>query len=65
VRTRDHQWLLIKHRDRHASTTDITLSEPASIVSGRLLAAIAADEGGDVDKAKACDEPKSSVRKTK
>ncbi|HJU06413.1 MAG TPA: DNA polymerase ligase N-terminal domain-containing protein, partial [Nitrospiraceae bacterium] len=65
VRTRDEQWLFIKHRDRHASTADITLSEPASIVSGRLLAAIAAAEGGDVDKAKACDEPKPAVRKAK
>src|SRR5687767_5278040 len=41
VRTRDTQWLLIKHRDRHASDRDITLDQPASIVTGRRLAEIA------------------------
>src|SRR5712691_2115513 len=40
-------WLLIKHRDAHASTEDITEKEPRSVVSGRLLVEIARDEGGD------------------
>ena len=44
-------WLLIKHRDEYASTVDITVTEPRSVLSNRLLAEIAADEGGDVAKA--------------
>jgi bifunctional non-homologous end joining protein LigD len=34
------QWLLIKHRDEHASQEDLTLSKPRSVVSGRTLAGI-------------------------
>ena len=59
VRTRETKWLLIKHRDRYASTKDITVTEPTSIVSGRMLAEIAADEDGDVEKAKTGDPPNS------
>jgi bifunctional non-homologous end joining protein LigD len=55
VRTRDRQWLLIKHRDRYSTTDEVTLSKPASALSGRMLAEIAADEGGDVEKAKTGD----------
>jgi bifunctional non-homologous end joining protein LigD len=44
-------WLLIKHRDEYASTEDITAEKPRSIVSNRLLADIARDGGGDVEKA--------------
>jgi len=44
-------WLLIKHRDQFASTRDITAEEPRSVVSRRLLADIARDEGGNVEKA--------------
>jgi bifunctional non-homologous end joining protein LigD len=44
-------WLLIKHRDAFASKVDITLTEPRSAISNRLLAEIARDEGGDVRKA--------------
>ena len=62
VRTRDRQWLLIKHRDRYASATDITVSEPASIVTGRLLAEIARDDGGNVEKAAAADPPQQTPR---
>lgn len=51
VRTRNRQWLLIKHRDRFASTDDITLSAPTSILTRRTLAQIASDEGGNVEKA--------------
>jgi len=57
VRTRgfgsraDKSWLLIKHRDRYASTKDVTVQEPRSAASHRLLADIARDEGGNVTKA--------------
>jgi len=44
-------WLLIKHRDRYASTKDVTGEEPRSVVSRRLLADIAQDEGGDIERA--------------
>src|ERR1700704_2603458 len=57
VRTRGYgrkarkSWLLIKHRDRYASKRDITVVEPKSVLTGRLLADIARDEGGHVTKA--------------
>jgi bifunctional non-homologous end joining protein LigD len=57
VRTRDRQWLLIKHRDDYASADDIAVSQPASVLTGRKLADIAADEGGDVEKAASGDQP--------
>jgi bifunctional non-homologous end joining protein LigD len=41
VRTRNRQWLLIKHRDRFASTEDVTLTRPLSVVSRRTMAGIA------------------------
>ncbi len=44
-------WLLIKHRDQYASAKDVTQEEPRSVTSRRLLAEIARDEGGDVEKA--------------
>jgi bifunctional non-homologous end joining protein LigD len=45
------QWLLIKHRDRYASTEDILIEEPRSVLTKRTLAEIARDAGGDVTKA--------------
>jgi bifunctional non-homologous end joining protein LigD len=54
VRTRGYggssktSWLLIKHRDAFASTKDVTQQKPRSILTRRLLAGIARDEGGDV-----------------
>lgn len=48
-------WLLIKHRDRYASTDDVTVSKPRSVASKRMLAQIAGDGGGDVRKAAAGD----------
>jgi len=45
------QWLLIKHRDKFASTRDVTAEFPRSVVSRRPLAGIARDQGGDVAKA--------------
>jgi len=57
VRTRGYggsegrSWLLIKHRDQYASTIDIVADKPRSVISRRLLAQIARDEGGNVTKA--------------
>lgn len=45
------QWLLIKHRDRYSSAEDILIEKPRSVLTNRLLAEIARDEGGDVAKA--------------
>ena len=50
-------WLLIKHRDEYASKEDIAETEPRSIVSKRILAEIARDEGGDIVKAASGDPP--------
>lgn len=44
-------WLLIKHRDEYASTKDVTEEEPRSVASQRLLAEIARDGGGDIERA--------------
>jgi bifunctional non-homologous end joining protein LigD len=44
-------WLLIKHRDQHASTDDIVVDKPRSVASKRLMAQIATSSGGDVEKA--------------
>jgi bifunctional non-homologous end joining protein LigD len=70
VRTRgfghnaDRSWLLIKHRDKFASQGDVTLLQPRSIVSGKLLAEIARDGGGDIEKA-ASGDPKSADKPAK
>ena len=50
-------WLLIKHRDEHASKDDVTLEQPRSAISKRMLAQIARDGGGDVEVA-AIGDPK-------
>jgi len=73
VRTRgfgskaDKSWLLIKHRDKFASTNDITAEQPRSVVTKRLLAEIARDHGGDVEKAATGDPPggKSASRRVR
>jgi bifunctional non-homologous end joining protein LigD len=44
-------WLLIKHKDRFASSSDIVASKPRSALSKRLMAQIAATAGGNVAKA--------------
>jgi bifunctional non-homologous end joining protein LigD len=54
-------WLLIKHRDEFASTEDIVTTQPKSAVSKRLLADIARDAGGDVEKA-ATGDPKPEAK---
>jgi len=69
VRTRgysskaDKSWLLIKHRDQYASTKDVAEEMPRSVVSKRLMAEIARDEGGDVEKA-ATGDPQQKVSKS-
>jgi bifunctional non-homologous end joining protein LigD len=50
-------WLLIKHRDLFASKHDITLEAPRSAISGRTLAEIARDGGGDIARAATGDPP--------
>ena len=45
VRMRSRQWLLIKHRDKYASTEDVTIAKPHSVVSRRTLAGIARAAG--------------------
>lgn len=52
-------WLLIKHRDVFASTRDILEEEPRSVISNRLMAEIAFDEGGDVERAAGADPPEA------
>ena len=69
VRTRgfgsrpDKSWLLIKHRDQYASTGDIEEDERRSVLTKRLLAEIAQDEGGDAEKA-ATGDPQPKARAT-
>jgi len=53
---------LIKHRDEFASKSDITLEKPRSVKTQRLLADIARDCGGDVEKASTGD-PQSTGRR--
>ena len=62
VRTREPQWLLIKHRDKYAKEGDITETQPFSVLTKRTLAEIAKDEGGDVKKA-ATGDPKGLPRR--
>jgi bifunctional non-homologous end joining protein LigD len=50
-------WLLIKHRDEHASLEDIAETQPRSVVSNRILIEIARDEGGNLEKAATGDPP--------
>jgi bifunctional non-homologous end joining protein LigD len=56
----DKSWLLIKHRDEFASTEDILAEKPRSVLTRRLLADIARDEGGNVEKAASGDPPTES-----
>jgi bifunctional non-homologous end joining protein LigD len=45
VRTRNRQWLMIKHRDRFTSREDITVTRAQSVVSRRTMAGIARAAG--------------------
>ena len=63
VRTRNRQWLLIKHRDRFASTEDVTVTRPLSVVSRRTMAGIARAAGATPRQlvlAAAADPPRAS-----
>ena len=60
--SRKPQWLLIKHRDRYASDKDLTIDQPRSVLSRRLLAGIARENGGDVAKAAKGDPVPSGAR---
>src|SRR6266550_1995604 len=63
VRTRDRQWLLMKHKDEYAKEgEDIAETQPYSVFTKRTLAEIAADEGGDVKKAATGDPKKLPPR---
>ena len=65
VRTGSTKWLLFKGRDKYARTTDITQTRARSVRTKRLLAQIARDEGGDVEKAATGDParpPRSRAR---
>jgi len=48
VRMQPRQWLLIKHRDRSASTVDVMAAKPRSVVSRRTLAGIARAAGASL-----------------
>jgi bifunctional non-homologous end joining protein LigD len=62
VRTRDRQWLLLKHRDYYTTEEDVTELAPVSILTRRTLAEIAEDEGGNVKKAASGDPKKIPER---
>jgi len=56
-------WLLIKHRDQFASEREVTLDEPTSALTHRLLADIARAEGGDGGQAATGDpQPERTAR---
>ena len=62
VRTRGangRSWLLIKRRDDAASETDVTTNQPRSVKSRRLMAEIAFDEGGEIERAASSDPPEA------
>ena len=64
VRTRgadSRSWLLIKHGRDQAMPADVIDSAPRSVKSRRLMAEIAFDEGGDVERAARADPP-SAIR---
>ena len=64
VRTRDRQWLLIKHRDEYAiEGEEISETQTYSVLTKRTLAEIAEDEGGDVKKAATGDPKKLPPRR--
>ena len=63
VRTRERQWLLLKHRDYYTTDLEVTELAPASIFTRRTLAEIAEDEGGNVNKA-ATGDPKKIPKRT-
>jgi len=64
VRTRDRQWLLMKHKDKYAKEgEDIAETQPYSVLTKRTLTEIAEDEGGVVKKAATGDPKKLPGRR--
>jgi bifunctional non-homologous end joining protein LigD len=66
VRTRNRQWLMIKHRDGAASTDDLTVTRPLSVVSRRRMAGIARAAGASERQlalAQAADPPATTRSK--
>lgn len=64
VRTRDRQWLLIKHRDEYAQEgSEIAEEQPYSVLTKRTLVEIAEDEGGNMKKAATGDPRKLPSRR--
>ncbi len=66
VRMRPRQWLLIKHRDRAASSVDITLTKIRSAASRRTLAGIARAGGAterQLAQAKEADDTEANSRR--
>jgi bifunctional non-homologous end joining protein LigD len=65
VRMRDRQWLLIKHRDEHASAAeDLTVTKPKSVVSRRMMAGIARAAGAtprQLEQAAGADAPRPAA----
>ena len=61
VRMRGRQWLLIKHRDKDASTTDVTAAKPRSAVSRRTLADIARSAGASARQLAQAEEADTST----
>ena len=62
VRTRERQWLLLKHRDYYTTEEEVTELAPVSILTRRSLAEIAEDEGGNIKKAATGDPKKIPPR---
>jgi bifunctional non-homologous end joining protein LigD len=59
-------WLLIKHRDEAASTEDVTVAKPLSVVSRRTLAGIARAAGAtprQLEHAAAADPERAGTRR--
>jgi bifunctional non-homologous end joining protein LigD len=63
VRMRDRQWLLIKHRDKAASTVDVAADKPRSAVSRRTLAGIARRAGATARQLAQAEEADASKDK--
>ena len=67
VRTRNGAWLLIKHRDAAASSEDLTLARPLSVVSRRTMAGIARAAGASPRQlalAQGTDPPRGATAST-
>jgi bifunctional non-homologous end joining protein LigD len=71
VRTRgagSRSWLLIKQRDEAATRDDVLERQPRSILSRRLMAEIAFEAGGEVERAADADPPaaiRAALRSTR